>query len=145
MKHRYRFEDLFLSNALPQLSCPRRNRDHQRRSNFAEVPRNYVRCTLTLAPRFAHELMDECQTSRGSLDQNSRHAFLQISFKALRGESIYLEEQPIRHPRIFPNWMCCETEPAAASDHFPLSKGERPSSSRARSLTRSYSVLCRDS
>jgi len=45
------------------------------------------------------------------------------------GESIYLEEQPIRHPRIFPNWMCCETEPAAASDHFPLSKGknvERP-------------------
>ena len=49
-----------------------------------------------------------------------------------RGESIYLEEQPIRHPRIYPNWMCCETEPAAASDHFPLSKGENHSCCKRR-------------
>ena len=48
------------------------------------------------------------------------------------GESIYLEEQPIRHPRIYPNWMCCETEPAAASDHFPLSKGENHSCCKRR-------------
>ena len=50
----------------------------------------------------------------------------------ITGKSIYLEEQPIRHPRIFPNWMCCETEPAAASDHCPLSKGENHSCCKRR-------------
>ena len=36
------------------------------------------------------------------------------------------EEQPKRHPKIFPIWMCCvtETEPAAVSYHFPLYTGE---------------------
>ena len=36
--------------------------------------------------------------------------------------SSFFEEQPKRHPKIFPTWMCCDTEPAAASDHFSLSK-----------------------
>ena len=42
------------------------------------------------------------------------------------------EEQPKRHPKIFPICMCCETEPAAASDHFPLSKGENHSCCKRR-------------